>query len=134
MSQIPKSHPRYESLRIRNLVVRGVKNGITSLDGLIAHGRGEAFDYLIGEETNDFAVNSINASAALMLLARNPVISVNGNAAALVPEELAELSAILNCSLEVNIFHSSKEREIKEIITIKTTTRKRCFFDKQMEW
>jgi len=113
MSQIPKSHPRYESLRIRNLVVRGVKNGITSLDGLIAHGRGEAFDYLIGEKTNDFAVNSINASAALMLLARNPVISVNGNAAALVPEELAELSAILNCSLEVNIFHSSKEREIK---------------------
>jgi len=44
---IPKSHPRYISLRTRNVLVEGVNKGITSIHGLIAHGRGEAFDYLI---------------------------------------------------------------------------------------
>src|SRR3989338_2189349 len=110
---VPKSHPRYESLRIRELIAEGVKKGITSEHGLMAHGRGEAFDYLLGEKTNDFALKAIEASAALLLMARHPVISVNGNAAALVPKELAELSNLLNCPLEVNIFHGSKEREIK---------------------
>lgn len=110
---IPKSHPRYESLRIRDLIVKGIKEGITSTHGLIAHGRGEAFDYLLGEKTNDFAKKSIEASAALLLLAKHPVISVNGNAAALAPKELANLAKSLDCPLEVNIFHSSKQREIK---------------------
>ena len=45
---IPKSHPRYTSLKIREKIVDGVKKGITSQHGLIAHGRGEAFDYIIG--------------------------------------------------------------------------------------
>lgn len=111
--QIPNSHPRYESLRIRELIAEGVKNGITSEHGLIAHGRGETFDYLLGEKTHDFAVKAIEASAALLLTAKNPVMSVNGNAAALAPKELAELSNLLNAPLEVNIFHESKEREIK---------------------
>src|SRR3989344_1817714 len=111
--QLPKSHPRYESLRIRELIAEGVKKGITSEHGLIAHGRGEAFDYLLGEKTNDFAEKAIEAAAALLLTARAPVISVNGNSAALVPKELAELSNVLNCPLEVNIFHSSNDREIK---------------------
>jgi len=111
--KIPKSHPRYNSLRTRDLIVKGVEKGITSIHGLIAHGRGESFDYLIGEKTNDFAKISIDSAAALLLLAKYPVISVNGNAAALVPKELAELSKILGCPLEVNIFHTSKLREIK---------------------
>jgi len=113
MPNIPKSHPRYESLRTRDLIAGGVEKGIASIHGLIAHGRGEAFDYLIGEKTNDFAVKAIEVAAALLLAAKNPVISVNGNAAALVPKELAELSNLLNCPIEVNIFHSSKQREIK---------------------
>lgn len=111
--QIPKSHPRYESLRTRELIAGGVEKGITSIHGLMAHGRGEAFDYLLGEKTNDFAEKAVEASAALLLAARHPVISVNGNAAALVPKELAELSNLLDCPLEVNIFHQSKEREIR---------------------
>ncbi|MBI2660940.1 phosphopantothenate/pantothenate synthetase [Candidatus Woesearchaeota archaeon] len=111
--QLPKSHPRHESLRIRELIAEGIKKGITSEHGLIAHGRGEAFDYLLGEKTNDFALGAIEASAALLLDAKHPVISVNGNSAALVPKELAELSNVLNCPLEINIFHASKEREIK---------------------
>lgn len=110
---IPKSHPRFLSLKTRDLIVNGIKDGITSMHGLIAHGRGEAYDYLIGEKTNDFALKSIEAASALLLTSKNPVISVNGNTAALVPRELSELSNILNAPLEVNIFHSSKKREIK---------------------
>ncbi|MBI3027567.1 phosphopantothenate/pantothenate synthetase [Candidatus Woesearchaeota archaeon] len=110
---IPKSHPRYASLKTRDLIVSGVKKGITSLHGLIAHGRGEAFDYLIGEKTNDFASEAIMAAAAMLLLARHPVISVNGNAAALVPKDLAKLSKAINASLEINIFHESKGRQSK---------------------
>ena len=42
----------------------------------------------------------------MLLLARRPVISVNGNAAALVPGELVELSELVGAVLEVNLFHS----------------------------
>lgn len=110
---IPKSHPRYTSLKTRDLIVDGIKKGITSMHGLIAHGRGEAFDYLIGEKTIDVAKKSVDSAAGLLLMAKKPVISVNGNSAALVPKELAELSELINAPLEVNIFHASKKREIK---------------------
>src|SRR3989344_3012122 len=110
---IPKSHPRYASLKTRELIVKGVENGVTSIHGLIAHGRSETFDYLLGEKTTDAAKKSIDAAAALLLLAEFPVISVNGNTAALVPKGLVELSKILDAPLEVNIFHASEEREVK---------------------
>ena len=110
---IPKSHPRYVSLKIRDKIVAGVKKGITSLHGLTAHGRGESFDYLLGEKTTSVAKKSIDSAAALLLLAKNPVISVNGNAAALAAKELVQLSKAIPAKLEVNIFHPSKEREIK---------------------
>ncbi len=111
MSAVPESHPRYTSLRLRDLIVAGVEAGITSVHGLIAHGRGEAFDYLIGETTQPFATEATRAAAAMLVLARAPVISVNGNAAALVPNGLAELGKLLSAPLEVNIFHTSSERE-----------------------
>lgn len=111
MSEIPSSHPRYASLKLREAVVAGVEKGVTSLHGLIAHGRGEAFDYLVGEATQPFAREALRAGAALLLRARHPVISVNGNAAALAPVELAALGRLLPAPLEVNIFHASKERE-----------------------
>jgi 4-phosphopantoate--beta-alanine ligase len=111
--KIPKSHPRYESLKIREKIVEGVEKGITSLHGLIAHGRGEAFDYLLGEKTLSVAKKSIDSAAALLLTANNPIISVNGNSAALVPKELVRLSKIIPAKLEVNIFHTSKNRELK---------------------
>lgn len=110
---IPKSHPRYGSLKARDLIVDGIKKCITSMHGLIAHGRGEAFDYLLGEKTTDAAKKSIKSAAALLLLAKNPVISVNGNAAVLAPKELAKLSKLVKAPLEINIFHSSKNRELK---------------------
>ena len=110
---IPKKHPRYISLKTREKIVKGIEKDMTSLHGLIAHGRGEAFDYLLGEKTNNFSKKAIDAGAALLLIAKHPVISVNGNAAALAPKELALLSEMINVPIEINIFHSSKERELK---------------------
>ena len=110
---IPKSHPRYESLMTRDKIVKGIKLGITSLHGLIAQGRGEAFDYLIGEKTTANAKKQIKKAAKLLLKAKNPVISVNGNTAALVPKEIVKLSKIIPAKLEVNIFHKGKKREQK---------------------
>ena len=107
---IPKSHPRYESLMMREKLVEGVKKGITAMQGLIAHGRGEMFDYVLGERTHDFALRAERVAVAMMLLAKRPVISVNGNTAVLVPEEISELSKILNAPLEVNVFHFSRDR------------------------
>ncbi|MCY4402795.1 MAG: 4-phosphopantoate--beta-alanine ligase [Candidatus Poribacteria bacterium] len=113
MSDVPKSHPRYLSLTLRDRIVEGVENGITSIHGLIAHGRGEAFDYLISEQTQSFATDAVCAAAAMLQLSNHPVISVNGNVAALVPKELIELGNILNAPLEVNIFHTESGREEK---------------------
>ena len=41
---VEAGHPRYESLRIREVLVASVASGLTSQHGLIAHGRGEALD------------------------------------------------------------------------------------------
>ena len=111
MTDVPPTHPRYASLRTRDAIVAGVEKGVTSVHGLIAHGRGEAFDYLLGERTRGFAREAIDAAAAMLVTAGRPVVSVNGNAAALVPGELVALAAALDAPLEVNIFHASKERE-----------------------
>ena len=110
---IDPKHPRAKSLAIRDLVVEGVEKGITSKHGLIAQGRGEAFDYLIGEKTQSFAEKAIGAAAAQLLLADHPVLSINGNIAALVPQKYADLAAVLNCPIEINLFHASYERKEK---------------------
>jgi len=110
---IPSTHPRRLSLMTRARLTEGVLQGLTSFDGLIAHGRGEAFDYLLDERTHDFALRSIEAAAAHFLAAEHPVISVNGNSTALVPEELVMLSELVGSPLEVNIFHASSERELR---------------------
>ena len=115
MTHIPKDHPRYQSLVTRERIVDGVESGITSANGLIAQGRGEAFDYLIGEVTVPSARAAERVAAAMLLLARIPVISVNGNAAALVPGELVELSILLDAPLEVNLFYRTEERVLKII-------------------
>ena len=97
----------------------GVESGITSVKGLIAQGRGEAFDYLIGECTIYSARAAERVAAAMLLLAKTPVISVNGNAAALVPGELVELSTLLDAHLEVNLFYRTEERVLKIIEHLK---------------
>ncbi len=110
MTEIPKDHPRYESLVARERIVHGIDMGITSKQGLVAQGRGEAFDYLIGERTTESAVIAQRVAVAHMLLARSPVISVNGNTAALVPELMVSLADVLDARLEVNLFHRSDTR------------------------
>jgi 4-phosphopantoate---beta-alanine ligase len=110
LTDIPESHPRYASLVARERVAEGVKNGYTSSQGLIAQGRGECFDYLLGERTTASAEAATTAAAALLLLARRPALSVNGNVAALVAEEMVALATALCIPLEVNLFHRSEER------------------------
>lgn len=114
LTEIPKSHPRYASLVARERVAEGVKKGYTSTQGLIAQGRGECFDYLLGERTTASAAAAIRAGAALLLLSQRPAISVNGNVAALVSEEMVALARALNIPLEVNLFHRSEDR-VKKI-------------------
>ncbi len=108
---IPENHPRRESLLIRERLVEGFRRGLVAPEGLIAHGRGECFDYLLGEETTEPARRAIRAAAATLLLAHRPVISVNGNTAALVPREIVELSRVTGALIEVNLFYRTRERE-----------------------
>lgn len=116
--KIPINHPRIKSLRTRERLIEGYRNQIVAIAGLIAHGRGEAFDYLLGEKTITPAIKAIEAASALMLSAKNPVISVNGNTAALTPNAIIELAKIISAKIEVNLFYRSSEREeaIKHIL------------------
>jgi len=110
LTDIPESHPRYASLVARESVTQGMKKGYTSSQGLIAQGRGECFDYLLGERTTPCAEAATKAAAALLLLAARPALSVNGNVAALVAEEMVALADALKIPLEVNLFHRTEER------------------------
>ena len=107
---VPESHPRYQSLLTRHRIEDGVDRGITSRQGLIAEGRGEAFDYLLGERTIPSSDDAARAAAALLLLAERPVLSVNGNVAALVPGETVDLAAAVDADVEVNLFDRTDER------------------------
>ncbi|PSP56615.1 phosphopantothenate/pantothenate synthetase [Halobacteriales archaeon QS_1_67_19] len=110
MTEIPEDHPRYESLLTRHRIEEGVELGITSKQGLIAQGRGEAYDYLLGEKTIPSADEAERAAAARLLLADHPVLSVNGNVAALVPGEMVELAGAVGADLEVNLFNRTEAR------------------------
>lgn len=107
---VPDDHPRADSLRSRERLVSGIEAGLTSQHGLIAHGRGEALDYLLGEQTLDSAVAAAEAATAAMLQADNPVISVNGNVAALAPEATVEFADAVGAQIEVNLFHRTEAR------------------------
>ena len=108
---IPKSHPRFVSLQIREKLVKGFENNLVAKEGLLAHGRGEAFDYLIGEKTLKSAKKAISAAAYTLQNAKSPVISVNGNFAALCTPEIIKLSRILGAKIEVNLFYGPESRK-----------------------
>ena len=110
--ELHESHPRYLSLLAREKLVTGFKRGLVASEGLIAHGRGECFDYLIGECTIESAKAAINAASATLLLARYPVISINGNVTALCVDQICQLNRSLeNSAVEINLFYYTKERE-----------------------
>ncbi len=103
-----KDHPRYKSLLAREKLVDA--SDVVAKQGLIAHGRGEAFDYLLGEQTCLPALSAIKAAASALIEAKSPVISVNGNVVALAAREVARLSEVSGAKVEVNLFHRTPER------------------------
>jgi len=109
--EIPESHPRSRSLKERQRIVEAMKQGYLADAGLIAHGRGEAFDYLLGEKTVPEAELAEKVGIAMLLMADKPVISVNGNTVALAAKETVELARILNARIEINLFYRTIERE-----------------------
>ncbi|MDX1441564.1 MAG: 4-phosphopantoate--beta-alanine ligase [Nitrosopumilaceae archaeon] len=134
MSLIPKSHPRFKSLLIRERLVSGFDKGLVAKEGLLAQGRGEAFDYLLGEKTGKTAKLAIKAAAAQILLADYPVISVNGNTAALCAKEIIRLAKLTGSKIEVNLFYANEKRKkaivdvlkkngAKEILGTKTSSQ-----------
>jgi 4-phosphopantoate--beta-alanine ligase len=113
-SDIPDNHPRAASLRLRAAIEAGRESGLVAPAGPIAHGRGEAYDYLLGEATPPCVAADVRVAAALLVRAQRPVISVNGNAAVLCPAALVELSKAVPAPLEVNVFYGrTEEREAK---------------------
>ena len=107
---IPKSHPRYESLLLRDKIVKASEKGYLADSAMIAHGRGEAFDYLIGEKTTYPAKRAMYVAVAALLLSDNPVISVNGNATALAIDEIIEFARTIDAKIEINLFYRTEER------------------------
>jgi len=110
MEHIPQDHPRAESLRIRQKIIEGLHNNMVVEAGLIAHGRGEAFDYLIGEKTNQNAIDTMKVAVAMLLTANHPILSVNGNVAALCSDDMVKLSEITGAQLEINLFYGKPGR------------------------
>src|SRR5918995_645978 len=108
--EIPPTHPRAKSLIIREKLVEGFRKGIVVPHGLIAHGRGEAFDYLLGERTTKYAYEAEKAAVSLLLLSKKSIISVNGNTTALCARDLVTLSNVTKSRIEVNLFHKSVAR------------------------
>ena len=119
MSLIPKSHPRAKSLYIREKLVDGFDSGLVAKEGLMAHGRGETFDYLLGEKTSKYAQNAIHAAAYTLVSAAYPVISVNGNVAALCPKEIVKLAKVTGAKIEVNLFYSNEKRKKNIVNTLR---------------
>lgn len=113
--EISRDHPRYRSLVIRERMSELVRQGVVAPTGLIAHGRGEAFDYMLGERTTENAALAARTAAALLMEARRPVITVNGNAAGLCAEGLLSLARAVPARVEVNLFHRSPERVEKVV-------------------
>ena len=107
---IPKNHPRYESLLLRDKVKNAFLDGYLADSGMIAHGRGETFDYLLGEKTVPAAEEAMKAAVASLLLAEHPVLSVNGNTTALVIDEVIELARATDSKIEINLFYRTEER------------------------
>ncbi|MGD0256387.1 MAG: phosphopantothenate/pantothenate synthetase [Thermoplasmata archaeon] len=109
--RLSRSHPRYASLRVRAHLAEMTRAGLVAPEGLIAHGRGETFDYLLGERTSPSARLAERRAAAWLLSARHPVLSVNGNVAALAATEVARLvRACPGLGVEVNLFHRTPAR------------------------
>jgi 4-phosphopantoate--beta-alanine ligase len=115
---------------IREKIAQGFHKGLVHETGLIAHGRGEAFDYLLGERTVSIAEDAAKTAAAVLLLADHPVISVNGNVASLVAKQIVELSNSISAYIEVNLFHRTKDRVLRLISEMRNVGGKNILGEK----
>lgn len=121
LSDVPPDHPRRRSLELRQRLVSAVASGLAHPSGLTAHGRGEAFDYLLGERTVPEAGLAERAAVEILVAARHPVVSVNGNVAALASREVVELAEAVSARrparaplrIEANVFHAGEERVVR---------------------
>ena len=104
------SHPRYASLLMRHRLEVAAEKGMLAGSAMIAHGRGEALDYLLGERTTASALQATRQALATLQAAKKPVLSINGNVAALACDEMLRLANALSCAVEVNIFYRTPER------------------------
>ena len=119
MGDIPDSHPRRDSLLLRQKLVHAAAKGMLADSALIAHGRGEAFDYLLGEKTCEGARLAISETACRLLSSEKCVISANGNTVALAGPQLIACAAVLDCPIEVNIYYRTPKRMKILISTLK---------------
>lgn len=111
MTRISNRHPRYRSLQTRARLARALADGVVVGEGLIAQGRAEAFDYFLGERSTPSARRAERSAARWLAAAQRPVISVNGNVAALAAREVAALQrARPGLAVEVNLFHRTPAR------------------------
>ena len=77
------SHPRYQSLLLRHRLEQAEQQGLLAGSAMIAHGRGEAYDYLLGEQTIASAHLATLYALDALKRANRPVLSLNGNDVAL---------------------------------------------------
>ena len=120
-----KSHPRYESLLKRHNLEIAASRGMLADSALIAHGRGEAFDYLLGEKTSENAFLATKNALAHLSAAKRPIITINGNTAALAGKELMQIANYLNCPVEINIFYRTPERMSALLNRLETIKKER---------
>ena len=104
------SHPRYESLLKRHMLEKAAKRDMLAGSALIAHGRGEAYDYLLGEQTIESAMLATKFALKNLIHSKKSVISLNGNTTAIAGIELMKLASEINCPIEVNIFYRTPKR------------------------
>ena len=124
MGEIPDSHPRKASLLARAKLTEAAHEGLLAESAMIAHGRGEAFDYLLGEKTSHSAKTAIKECAARLLAAKNPIVSMNGNTTVLAGKQAIRAAAIIGCPIEVNIYYRTPERMEKLIAALESMKEK----------
>jgi 4-phosphopantoate---beta-alanine ligase len=120
MTHVSSTHPRYASLVTRARLARALRQGLVVPEGLIAHGRAEAFDYLLGERTAASARRAERLAAQWIRAAHYPVLSVNGNVAALAAPQIARLVQLEpRIGVEVNLFHRTPRRVAMVVSTLR---------------
>jgi 4-phosphopantoate---beta-alanine ligase len=111
MTRLSPRHPRYRSLRTRKRLGEAFRKGLVVPEGLIAQGRAEAFDYFLGERTLPSARRAERLAVQWLRAAEWPVISVNGNVAALAADRIGALTRLEpRISVEINLFHRTDRR------------------------